>query len=338
MKTLIRTPNHLGDCLMALPAITAASELFPSESLYLLAPDWAVSLYRHLDKYELIPLEKNQLHGPRAIMDQSDLIGKDKFDRGILLTPSFSSALVFLLSGVKERFGYPDDHRGYLLNRPVARDTDIKHRGRQYHHLIQKATGKNAAFANPEISPGPDDRTVAASLLKGNGPAPGDNYIVIAAQAVAPSRRWGEANYGALSARLIDETGLAVVLVGTESERDAGDNIASGRGRVINLCGRTDIATAAAVMARAKLFIGNDSGLAHLAAAVGIPLVVLSGADSPDETSPLSDKKTVIIKEQLDCISCVKNDCPEKGKRFMRCMTEISVDEVYMAALKYFKE
>ncbi|RKX24312.1 MAG: lipopolysaccharide heptosyltransferase II, partial [Candidatus Zixiibacteriota bacterium] len=100
---------------------------------------------------------------------------------------------------------------------------------------------------------------------------------------------------------------------------------------VFNICGKTDIETAGAVLSMARLFAGNDSGLAHLAAAVDIPLVVLSGADDPKETSPLSANKKVIIKDHLDCISCVKNDCPKKNDEFMRCMKEITVSEVFDA-------
>ena len=79
----------------------------------------------------------------------------------------------------------------------------------------------------------------------------------------------------------------------------------------------------------ASIFVGNDSGLAHLAAAVGTQLIVLSGADNPIETSPISDSKEVVYHDELDCISCVKNKCPLRGDRFMQCMKRISVDDIY---------
>ena len=101
-----------------------------------------------------------------------------------------------------------------------------------------------------------------------------------------------------------------------------------GKNRVANLAGKTGLRELAAVMSRAELFIGNDSGPAHLAAAVGIPSVILSGADDPAETSPVSNRKRLVYLDHLDCISCVKNKCPNKGDDFMRCMNEISPEMV----------
>ena len=96
----------------------------------------------------------------------------------------------------------------------------------------------------------------------------------------------------------------------------------------INLSGKTSLRESGAILAGASLFVGNDSGPAHLAAAVGTPLVVLSGADDPQETSPISKRKRLVRLAELECISCVKNKCPLKGKDFMRCMEDITVDMV----------
>ena len=95
-----------------------------------------------------------------------------------------------------------------------------------------------------------------------------------------------------------------------------------------NLAGKTSVREAAAVMSLARLFVGNDSGPAHLAAAVGIPIVVLSGADDPKSTSPMAARKGLIYREDLECISCVKNKCPLKGEQQMQCMTLITLDRV----------
>ena len=87
----------------------------------------------------------------------------------------------------------------------------------------------------------------------------------------------------------------------------------------------------ASVLTQASAFIGNDSGAAHLAAAVGTPVVVLSGADDPKETSPMASQKKLLYLSELECISCVKNRCELKGDAFMQCMTGISVEMVMKA-------
>jgi ADP-heptose:LPS heptosyltransferase len=144
-------------------------------------------------------------------------------------------------------------------------------------------------------------------------------------------------NYTELARSITKELKLRVILIGGPDDRKEGDKIAGTfetedyLDEVINLAGKTTLRETAALLSRARLFIGNDSGPAHLAAAVGVPVVVLSGADDPKETSPISSHKKLIYRDQLECISCVKNKCPLKGEAFMQCMKGLSREEVFAA-------
>ena len=331
-KIIIRTPNHLGDSLMAQPAVGAFSAGRSKDDIYLLIPEWAEPIYRTIPDVLLILVEGRYLHGLKAITYQSELIKKEKYDIGMLLTPSFSSALIFYLGGVKTKAGFSGDGRSFLLNKVIDPKAVAKqHRSQRYRYIFEDFSGESLPIGPPRLTimnPALED---AVDILTGAGVDLKKGFISIAPRAVAASRRWGSKNYGKLSARVIEQLVLDVVLVGAKNEFEAGREIAGSNKRVINICGKTNIETAGAVLSMARLFVGNDSGLAHLAAAVDIPLVVLSGADRPRETSPLSDKKTVIIKDHLDCISCVKNYCPKKNDAYMRCMMEISVEEVFEA-------
>ncbi|MEP0828708.1 MAG: lipopolysaccharide heptosyltransferase II [bacterium] len=328
---IVRAPNHLGDCLMALPALRSLTRSDAEYKIYLLAPHWSRPLFDGLPLAEFIPLSGEHLHGWKGILRQSQLLRKYRLTHGIILPPSFSSALAFFLGKVKNRHGFRTDRRGFLLNDGINLPTGkVFHRAALYQSLVNH-------FASQELPPAPAKLDIsigsqkkAERLLAPS--ARGSRLVAIAPQAVAPSRRWGADNYRKLALRLISECDCKVVLLGAAAEFEAGEIVAAGNNKIINLCGKTDIGSAAAVLYRCHLFIGNDSGLAHLAAAVDIPLVVLSGADNPEETSPVSDKKTVIIKNDLSCISCVKNRCPLSGDAFMRCMKDISVDDVFNAA------
>jgi len=332
-KIIIRTPNHLGDSLMAQPATAAFAAGRVSDDIYLLIPDWAEPIYRTIPDVLLIMVEGKYLHGLKAITYQSELIKKEKYDVGLLLTPSFSSALIFYLGNVKKRLGYKGDGRSFLLNKLLdPKDVAGRHRSDRYLYLFEKYTGEKAEIGLPSLTIMGPALATAEEMLTESGVDLKKGYVAIAPRAVAASRRWGRKNYGDLAAMIIDKLDMDVVLVGAKNEYAAGQEIAGDKKRVFNICGKTNIETAGAALSMAKLFVGNDSGLAHLAAAVDIPLVVLSGADDPKETSPLSDKKSVIIKDHLDCISCVKNACPKKNDAFMRCMKEISVEEVFETA------
>lgn len=331
-KTIIRTPNHLGDSLMAQPAIAAFAASRTDEDISLLIPEWAEPIFRVIPDVILLLVESKHLHGVKAIMHQSELLRRDQFDTGILLTPSFSSALIFYLAGVKHRYGYRTDNRGYLLNHWLQPEmVSYLHRSERYLHLLSHAARSGLRAGRAGLSISGSAESEAIRVLKENGLEPEESFVAVAPQAVAESRRWGNENHSALARRIIESLGFKVVLMGSKEESEAGETVASGEKSIVNLCGATDVETAAAILSMAKLFIGNDSGLAHLSAAVDTPLAILSGADLPEETSPLSKRKEIIIKDHLECISCVKNICPKSGEDFMRCMREISVDEVFEA-------
>ncbi len=301
----------------------------------LLAPDWAEPLYHNLPGAKFCPIPAGSLHGLEAISNQREMIKGIEADAGLLLTPSFSSALIFNLAGVKRRCGFATDCRGMLLTDPVNIKPVPIHRADRYRFLMEGFFNAKLQTDMPRISISPQSESSANKLLDQYGIQAQIRFVAIAAQAVAESRRWGSRNYASLAGRLTAESGLKVVVLGTEAESAAGEEIKNGREDIVNLCGTTNIETAAGVLSKALLFIGNDSGLAHLAGAVGIPLVVLSGADNPAETSPLASKKTVIIKNELECISCVKNKCLLAGERHMQCMKQITIDDVLHAAGEY---
>jgi len=302
----------------------------------LLAPSWSGPIFGNINGINLISLPSNGLHGFRAVILQTKLLRKYKIETGILLTPSFSSALSFFLAGVGHRYGYPGDGRKMLLNYPFKSSiTTPIHRSQKFRLLLEHITGSTFNEFNPSIFFEDAEREEISGLLVTNGLDKNSNYLVMAPQAVAQSRRWGTSNYRKAAVKLSDYYAMKIILLGTAAEFPAGEEITGSSRMIINLCGKTDIAQAAAILSGSRLFIGNDSGLAHLAAAVNIPLIVLSGADNPLETSPLSNKKTIIIKNYLPCISCVRNRCPKKGNDYMKCMNDITIDEVFEAASKW---
>lgn len=333
LKILIRTPNHLGDCVMALPMISETREAYPGAGVTLLVPDHLVDLFQANPAIdEIIEIPARHLHGMIAIMKIKDLIADRHFDVGYILPPSFGAAAGFKLGGVKTRIGYIADGRRLLLTKPLTLPTPLNetHRSELYFNLLRRGAGVDLAYVHPKLFLNDEDSARAAALLEGFGIAEGEEYVAVAFRAVAESRRWGKENYTELVKRVVTRWGYRVVLIGTADDRKTGDYIseAAGEREVKNLAGKTSLREAAAVLSRAKFFVGNDSGPAHLAAAVGVPIVVLSGADDPHATSPMATVKRLIYLEDLDCISCVKNKCPLKGDQSMRCMTGITVEAV----------
>lgn len=337
LKILVRTPNHLGDCIMALPTINQAGEAYPGARITLLVPRHLAPLFRpHPAIDDIIELPPEHVHGLMAVYKVKELIGKQGFEIGYILPPSFGAAAGFKLGGVKERIGYIADGRRLLLTRPLALPAPInsKHRSEIYFDLLRRGSGQELTFGKPKLFLCDDDVRSGVELLAGFGLKQEEPYVAVAFRAVAESRRWGTENYTELIKSLISRQGCKIVLIGTADDRPEGDTIAAATStkEVVNLAGKTSIREAAAILSRARLFIGNDSGPAHLAAAVGAPIVVLSGADDPKATSPVAARKKLLRLDQLDCIACEKNKCPLKGEGHMKCMTGLPVELVAAAA------
>jgi len=343
LKVLIRTPNHLGDTLMAMPMINEAREAHPGSVLSVLVPEYLADLFDANPAVdELIKIPTKHIHGLISVVRVRDLIARDSYDIGYILPPSFGAAAAFKLGGVGERIGYVTDGRRLLLTKalPLPEPLNSSHRSETYFNLLRRGAKASISYVPPKLFINDQDVERAIELLKAYDVGEEVKYAVVAFRAVAESRRWGKDNYVALIKEIVAEMGYHVMLIGSAADRAEGDEVvaATGGRKVVNLAGKTSLREAAAVLSQGVFFVGNDSGPAHLAASVGIPLVVLTGADDPAETSPVSTRKEVISLDHLECIHCVKNLCPLKGEEKMQCMTGISVEMVLEAISKVIEK
>ncbi len=332
-RILIRVPNHLGDCIMAMPMVNEVREAYPGAVVTVLVPEYLAEIFEHNPAVDAVfKIPARYVHGMMAVIKLREIIAPHEFDIGFILPPSFGAAAGFKLSGIEERIGYIADGRRLLLTRPMPLPAPInsQHRAETYFDLLRRATSTELEFVRPKLFLSETDSQKAAALLAGVGIGADQPYAAIAFQAVAESRRWGIENYRKLAERLMEHHQFSIVLIGGPSDQKTGDDLVASAGRreIVNLAGKTSLRESAALLAQADLFVGNDSGPAHLAAAVDCPVVVISGADDPRETSPLARHKRLIYLSHLDCISCVKNKCLLKPDLQMQCMKQITVVSV----------
>jgi len=313
--------------------ISEAREAHPGSTVTILVPEHLSELFsKNPGVDDILTIPTKYVHGLMGMLRIRDIISPGDYDVGYVLPPSFGAASAFKLAGVKVRIGYIADGRRLLLSKPLPLPTPLnsEHRSTVYFDLLRRGAGVSIEYIEPKLLLDEQDNQRGMDLLEGYGVGKDDSYAVIAFQAVAESRRWGTDNYTALAQYLITAHDLKIALVGSSHDAKAGDEISEAvdSDSVANLAGKTSLRELAAICSRARLFIGNDSGPAHLAAAVGVPIIVLSGADAPKETSPISKQKKLVYLDELECISCRKNKCPLKGDEFMRCMKEITVEMV----------
>ena len=159
-------------------------------------------------------------------------------------------------------------------------------------------------------------------------------YVVFAPGAeYGPAKRWPARHFAELAARL----DLPVVLLGSGKEAALCDEIAAPvnaeqAGKCLNLAGKTSLPQALCLIAGSRSTVSNDSGLMHVAAALGVPQVAIFGSSSPLHTPPLSDKAAVLwlkadpaYQPPLDCAPCFARECP---LGHTRCLNDISAERV----------
>lgn len=347
MRVVVRAPNHLGELVLALPALERAGDLWPRRPLVQLPAGLAPLLQLSGAEVEPLPMESRH-----RLLREALALRRRRPDEGVLLTPSFSSALLFLLAGVPSRRGTDTDARGWMLTDRVDRGPLLEgHRVREYLTLVEGTRGAGRrSGGGPGRSRAPADHrerlprprlrltgdaerawgrsAASAGLQRGEGPLVG-----LVPGGRASSRRWPAARWRDLAGRLVG-LGARAVVFGGEEERERTAEVAGGRRGIHDLGGRTSLLGLAGGLADCDAVVANDTGPMHLAAALGRPLVAVWGGGDPGQTRPRGDRVRLVGSFDLPCHPCVKNACPRRGTGYRlatarrECLQLVTVDRV----------
>lgn len=331
-RLLVRGTNWIGDVVMTLPALASIRKTFPGARIAVLAKPWVAEVYRlSPDADEVIPFETPGRHA--GIQGKLRLAGElrdRRFDAAILLQNAVEAAILARLAGIPLQAGYNSDGRGLLLTHSVQRTAAIRQVHQiDYYLAMVGALGCIPADRAVRLQPGPAYDGIARSLFSRFGLEAGRPLIGVApGAAYGPAKKWFPERFAAVADRLVDETKAQVLLFGSGGDRESTAAVqGSARHPFIDIAGQTDLKEAIALMARCALFLSNDSGLMHVAGALGIPTVAIFGSTNPLTTSPVGER-SVVIHHAVDCGPCLKPVCPTD----FRCMEGIGVAEVHAAA------
>ncbi|HUU46600.1 MAG TPA: lipopolysaccharide heptosyltransferase II [Acidobacteriota bacterium] len=338
---LVRAPNWVGDAVMSLPFFASLAQNAPDAKITCLCRRPLVPIYETASGLNrIIPLDDSVgARGWRSVLRNAAHLRREDFDLGFCLPPSFGSALMFWWGGVPRRVGHATDRRRFLLSDslPLPPEGQRPHRTESYLSLLDCVWPQAKKERALQFRPSPQAEDVAAKLWTGHRLDEAGPVLAIAPGTAQPARRWFPDRFAALARRWVESTGGAVVFVGSPSESDLCRSISeqTGTEAVRNLAGAGDIAVAAALLRRADAFVGNDSGLAHLAAAVATPTIVISGPGDPSEIAPYSPR-AVSVKRQLFCSPCHKGTCWRTDKP-LECLDLVSVDDVWERVEEIFR-
>ncbi len=327
MKLLIRSTNWVGDAIMALPTLRAVRTRFPESEITILARPYVAFIYKNqrvCDNMMLVDYKR----------DMMSEIREQKFDKALLLQNAFEAAWFAWRAGIPERIGYARDGRSFLLTKavPVPKPGEIPaHEQYYYLELLRRASWldslPNETFISLNVPE--ENRQRAAHFLRSNGVRPASLRIAIGAGASYGSAKcWPPDRFAELANRLQAQSAVDIILFGTRAEEPVSSAIAAGMHRPpIDLTGKTPIDDLPALLSQCHLFIGNDSGAMHVAAAVGLPVVAVFGPTDPFGTAPVTPRCS-IVQEKPYCSPCFLRRCPTDH----RCMTRVTPDAVEAAA------
>jgi len=336
VKLLVRATNWVGDAILSVPALGAIRARRPDAKISVLARPWVADLYRDQGLVDgLIPFDHRGRHrGPLGLERLARELRAERFDSAVLFQNAFEAAWIVWRAGIPERIGYARDGRGLLLTKsiPVPSPGEIPaHESNYYLELLRRAGWIETL---PEVAPvrirvAPEALDRAEKFLRDVGCPPDGLRIAFGAGAAyGTAKCWPANRYADLARTLVADYGARVLLFGAASEAAVAAEVEQGAGEgVINLIGRSAIGDLPALLSRCGLFIGNDSGAMHVAAAVGLPVVAVFGPTDAEGTRPLTPHLS-IVQRKVACSPCFLRHCPIDH----RCMKSVDLQMVLDAA------
>jgi heptosyltransferase-2 len=332
VKILIRATNWVGDAIMALPALREVRVRFSDAEIAIVGRPYVADIYRDQQVCNhLINYDPRGIHGGFFGRERlANELRAQKFDVALLLQNAFDAAWLAWRANIPERIGYARDGRSLLLTKavPVPKRGEIPSHERFYYlELLRRAgwVGSLSGEAFIAMTVPEQKRRRAAEFLVESGARPHALRVAIGAGATYGfAKCWPPPRFAELANRLQSQNNADVILFGTATEAAVSNAIAKEmRWPPIDLTGKTAIADLPALLSQCHLFIGNDSGAMHVAAAVGLPVVAVFGPTDPLGTAPVTPRCT-IIQEKPYCSPCFLRRCPTDH----RCMTSVTPDMV----------
>jgi heptosyltransferase-2 len=340
-RVVIRTPNWLGDAVLALPAMAALRRHFAEASLTVAAPAGVAALFREdtgVRPDAVLELPASPREGVRALR-------AGRFDLGVLFPNSFRSAWMLRRAGVPERWGVARSARGFLLTRKSDRALIRRSRASGggghhagYYRALVRGLGVECDDTPPRLAASPASKARAVTLLTRAGVAGEARLIGVAPGAAdGQAKQRPPARMAEVMARLVREHDATCLLLGATHDRPAAREIESwlrshapdAQSRVIDFVGRTDLGSLVGLAAMCRVFVSNDSGAMHVAAALGPPIVAMFGPTDERATRPLGVAD--VLTADVFCRPCHLRDCPIDH----RCMKRITVDAVFAAVSRH---
>ncbi|MFT6926335.1 MAG: heptosyltransferase-2 [Psychromonas sp.] len=336
MKILIIGPSWVGDMVMSQSLYITLKNKHPEATIDVMAPAWCKPILDRMPEVNNA-IEMPLTHGQFSFFKRRQLgkaLREEQYDQAYILPNSAKSALIPFFANIPKRIGWKGESRYGLLN-------DIRTNKKSFQYMVERYIA--LAFPKKEMnnsaSLGGLDNLAKPCLfidinkqlqaikkfnLNQNKPilglCPGAEF--------GPSKRWPEEHYAEVANEMINQ-GYQVCLFGSAKDKIVTDKIKSlvavtNQQAVYNLAGTTNLIEAVDLLAACQTVVSNDSGLMHVAAAVGCHVIGIYGSTSPKYTPPLASKVD-IVSVDIECRPCFKRECP---LGHLKCLKDLAPSRV----------
>ena len=328
-QILVVGPSWVGDMVMAQSLFITLKQTYPNADIDVLAPAWSEPILNRMPEVRATVTQPVG-HGEFGLLARYRLgkqLRQKAYDVAVVLPRSFKSALIPFFARIPRRIGYKGEMRYGLINDIRVLDKNVLTQTVQ--RFVALGVARDASLPPPipeprlKVDQDNQQRLLGALGLNLEKPVigfmPGAEY--------GPAKRWPEGYFAGVADYLVNN-GYQVWLLGSGKDQATAEKIQQTcQQPLTSLCGKTSLQDVADLMAVMQLAITNDSGLMHVAAAVGCPLIAIYGSSTPAYTPPLTQQATVLY-EGLACSPCFERECP---LGHTQCLTLITVDKVIKA-------
>jgi heptosyltransferase II len=343
---LLWMPNWIGDVVLTLPVIQSLRRAYPVARISVVAKSPSDELLLgHPAINTVLTLPSGEKNGFWQRVKFARNLKKFNFDVGVLFPNSFGSAFLLSLTGVKFRLGYNTDARDILLTHPVATISHLRKEQYRVEYFFKifsslKLDKPDRDFARLVSQEG--DATTL-EILRDMGLDEDDEFLTLHPGTSKVERGWHAERFGILCQKLIKEDGNRIILLGTEKESDLLTRIKkSGKSEMIKVIPPVNLRVLANLLKKSRLFIGNDSGMMHLAAMVGVPILGIFGPGSPETSGPYIELgKQGIVTKTFACSPCKQRffkECKPSPLNKPYCLEDITVKDVHDAVRRLLEQ
>ena len=318
MRILIILPNWLGDAIMATPAIELLVKYYPDAQLTFVGSYVSIEAIKHHPNTQLAIVDETKKASSRLLATYKLAKQLGKFDMAISFRNQIHASLLLRFTGTVITIARNSWHAQLLLSHTPKINTQ-QHLVKQYAHLAMINTNN----FDGEIPP----LKLYIPAKKFEKPTLGIN----AGATYGSAKRWYPERFAEVAAHFKEQ--FDIIIFGGPNEVEMAQDIQNhleklGVTNFINLAGKTTIEELCATIGGCSLFITNDSGPMHVAAAYQVPTVAIFGPTRYKETSQWMNEKSIIVRHEMECSPCMKRECPLKHHE---CMTTITASEVIEA-------